>query len=314
MRLVFMGTPQFAVPSLEKLLGSSHPLVAVFTQPDRPAGRGERMTVPPVKALALQQGIQVHQPERLSEEIWKKTFAQIYADAFVVVAFGKILPRWLLEIPPLGAFNLHASLLPRYRGAAPVQWAIANGESETGVTTMKLDEGMDTGDILLQEKILIPLHETAVEMQKRLAGIGAELLLHTINLLESGELHPVKQDPTLATYAPSLKKEDGLIRWEHLTASEIYNRIRAFNPWPGTYTLIGGQVLRIWSALPQEGFSDLHSPGTLVQGSSEGPMVACARGFLRLIEVQLENRKRISATDLLNGLRIPKNQPVSLGT
>jgi len=314
MRLVFMGTPQFAVPSLKKLLGSSHPLVAVFTQPDRPAGRGERMTVPPVKALALQQGIQVHQPERLSEEIWKKTFAKIYADAFVVVAFGKILPRWLLEIPPLGAFNLHASLLPRYRGAAPVQWAIAKGESETGVTTMKLDEGMDTGDILLQEKIFIPLHETAVEMQQRLAGIGAELLLHTINLLESGELHPVKQDPTLATYAPSLKKEDGLIRWEHLTASEIYNRIRAFNPWPGTYTLIGGQVLRIWSALPQEGFSDLHSPGTLVQGSSEGPVVVCARGFLRLIEVQLENRKRISATDLLNGLRIPKNQPVSLGT
>ncbi len=313
MRLAFMGTPQFAVPSLKKLLGSSHQIVAVFTQPDRPAGRGERITVPAVKVLAEQHAIQVHQPEKLKEEIWKETFQQMHADAFVVVAFGKILPQWLLEIPPLGAFNLHASLLPKYRGAAPVQWAVANGESETGVTTMKLDQGMDTGDILFQEGVRIAAQETAVDLQGRLAGIGADLLLHTINLLESNELHPMKQDPTLATYAPSLKKEDGLIRWEQSTAHEIYNRIRAFNPWPGTYTLINGQVLRIWSAIPQEVSVDVHSPGTLVQASSEGPVVVCARGFLRLVEVQLENRRRISATEMLHGLRITKNQPVSLG-
>lgn len=313
MRLVFMGTPQFAVPSLIKLLGSSHQIVAAFTQPDRPAGRGERITAPAVKVLAEQHAIQVHQPEKLKEEIWKKTIQQMYADAFVVVAFGKILPRWLLEIPPLGAFNLHASLLPKYRGAAPVQWAVANGESETGVTTMKLDQGMDTGDILLQERVLIAAQETAVDLQGRLAGIGADLLLHTINLLESNKLHPMKQDPTLATYAPSLKKEDGLIRWEQSTAHEVYNRIRAFNPWPGTFTLINGQVLRIWSAVPQEVPVDAHSPGTLVQVSSEGPVVVCARGFLRLVEVQLENRRRMSATEMLHGLRITKNQPVSLG-
>ena len=313
MRLVFMGTPQFAVPSLQRLLGSSHRISAVFTQPDRPAGRGERMTAPPVKGLALKHGIEVHQPEKLREDIWKETFQKIHADAYVVVAYGKILPPWLLEIPPLGAFNVHASLLPKYRGAAPVQWAIANGESETGVTTMKLNEGMDTGDILFQEKVLIAPHETAVAMQQRLAEIGADLILHTINLLESGELHPIKQDPALATYAPSLKKEDGFIRWERLTANEIYNRIRAFNPWPGAYTLINGQVLRIWSAIPQAGSLDVHFPGTLIVGSLEGPVVRCAQGFLRLIEVQLENRKRISAADMFNGLRIPKNQPVLLG-
>ena len=314
MRLIFMGTPQFAVPSLEKLLGSSHRIVAVFAQPDRPAGRGERMAVPPVKVLALQHGIQLHQPERLKEDTWQTTFRQIHADACVVVAFGKILPRWLLEILPLGAFNLHASLLPKYRGAAPIQWAIANGESETGVTTMRLEEGMDTGDVLLQQKVLIAPHETAVELQRRLARLGADLLLETINLLESGKLQPVRQDPALATYAPLLRKEDGLIRWEQMTADEVYNRIRAFNPWPGTYTLINGQVLRIWKAIPQEASIGLLVSGTLVHHTLEGPSVACSRGFLRLIEVQLENRKRISATDMLNGLRIPKNQPVFLGT
>ena len=313
MRLVFMGTPHFAIPSLKKLLGSSHPIVVVFTQPDRPSGRGERISAPPVKVLAEQHGIPVHQPEKLKEEIWKKTFQQIHADALVVVAFGKILPRWLLEIPPLGAFNLHASLLPKYRGAAPVQWAIANGESETGVTTMKLDQGMDTGDILLQERVRIAPQETAVDLQERLAGVGADLLLQTINLLESGGLHPMNQNPAFATYAPSLKKEDGLIRWEQWTAQEIYNRIRAFNPWPGTYTLINGQVLRIWSAIPLEVSIDAQSPGTLVSASPEDPIIVCARGCLRLIEVQLENRKRMPAPDMFHGLRIAKNQPVSLG-
>ena len=313
MRLVFMGTPQFAIPSLKKLLGSSHQLVAVSTQPDRPAGRGERIAAPLVKVLAEQHGIPVHQPEKLKEEIWKETFREIHPDALVVVAFGKILPQWLLEIPPLGAFNLHASLLPKYRGAAPVQWAVANGESETGVTIMKLDQGMDTGDILLQESVLIAPQETAVDLQGRMAGIGADLLLHAINLLESDKLHPVKQDSTLATYAPSLKKEDGLIRWDQWTAHETYNRIRAFNPWPGTYTLINGQVLRIWNAIPHVGVPDVHSPGTLVQGLPEGPIVACTRGFLRLVEVQLENRKRMSATEMFHGLRITKNQSVSLG-
>jgi methionyl-tRNA formyltransferase len=178
---------------------------------------------------------------------------------------------------------------------------------------MKLDQGMDTGDILLQERVLIAPQETAVDLQGRLAGIGADLLLRTINLLESDELHPMKQDPTCATYAPSLKKEDGLIRWEQWTAHEIYNRIRAFNPWPGAYTLINGQVLRIWSAIPHEGSPDVHSPGMLVQVSPEGPVVACARGFLRLIDIQLENRKRMSATEMFHGLRLTKNQPVSLG-
>jgi methionyl-tRNA formyltransferase len=313
MRLIFMGTPQYAVPAFEKLLSSSHQIIAVFTQPDRPSGRGERIVSPPVKVHALERGICVHQPEKMNEDVWAPVIKQICADACIVVAYGKILPRWLLNLFPLGAFNLHASLLPRYRGAAPIQWAIANGENETGVTTMKLDEGMDTGDILLQEKVHIASEETAVELQARLAGIGANLLAHTIELLESNRLQPVRQDPHLATYAPLLKKEDGLIHWDNMTAEEIYNRIRAFNPWPGTYTLINHQSLRVWKALPCEMSIGIVSPGTLIQSSPEGPVVACRRGYLKLLEVQLESRKRTSAADMLNGLRTPKNQMFHLG-
>ncbi|MFN8006554.1 MAG: methionyl-tRNA formyltransferase [Terriglobia bacterium] len=314
MRLIFMGTPHFAVPSLEKLLDSAHQVVAVFTQPDRPAGRGEKVAVPPIKGLALRQGIPVYQPENLKEAEWGRTFLEIRADALVVVAYGMILPRWLLQISTYGAYNLHASLLPKYRGAAPIQWAIANGEPETGVTTMKLDEGMDTGDILLQKRVPIGPLETTPELQLRLSDIGADLLLHTLQLLESRELRGMPQVSELASYAPCLKKENGCIHWEQWTSHQVFNRIRAFNPWPGTYTHLHTRQLRIWKARPREGTVGSLPPGTLVQETAEDPAVVCAQGLLSLLEVQLENRKRISAKEMLNGLRIPRNQPILLGT
>jgi methionyl-tRNA formyltransferase len=311
MRLLFMGTPQFAVPTLKALLSSRHPVIAIFTQPDKPAGRGERLTMPPVKQVALEHKISIYQPETLKAAGWEPIFRQIAAEAFVVVAYGKILRPWLLEIPRLGAYNLHASLLPKYRGAAPIHWAIANGETVTGVTTMKLDVGMDTGDMLLRTEVAIDPHETTAELQDRLSVLGADLMVETLDLLERGALQPRAQDPQLASYAPLLRKSDGELHWERSSA-EIYNKIRAFNPWPGTYTLFQRQVLRVWKALPAERCLEQLQPGMLLHASG-GAMVACGEGSLQLEEVQLENKKRTSALDFLHGIRLAKNQTVLLG-
>lgn len=313
MRLLFMGTPEFAVPTLRALLSSRHSIAAVFTQPDKPAGRGEKLATPPVKKAALSHQVPVHQPERLMAAEWEPVFREVAADAFVVVAYGKILPAWLLEIPRLGAYNVHASLLPRYRGAAPIHWAIAQGETVTGVTTMKLDAGMDTGDILLQKQVEIGPHETGVEVQPRLATLGAELMVETLELLESNALQPIPQDPALATYAPLLKKSDGELSWAW-PSMQIYNRIRAFNPWPGTYTYFHGQILRLWRALPVEISVEPLPPGTLIHHPTTGAVVACGQGFLQLLEVQLENRKRTPAIDFLHGIRLPRNQTLPLGS
>jgi methionyl-tRNA formyltransferase len=312
MRLLFMGTPQFAVPTLQALLSSTHRVQAVFTQPDRPSGRGEQLSVPPVKQIALHQSLPVYQPEKLKAAEWEPIFRKIGAEAFVVVAYGKILPTWLLAIPKLGAYNLHASLLPKYRGAAPIHWAIAHGETVTGVTTMKLDAGMDTGDLLLRTETEIRPEETTVELQERLSTLGADLMVETLDLLEQGRLRPAPQDPEKATYAPLLKKPDGVLDWEW-SSSQIHNRIRAFNPWPGTYTLLEGQRLRVWKARPAEIALESLSPGTLLHHKSEGALVACGRGLLQLLEVQLENRRRTSALDLVHGLRLAKNHTLILG-
>jgi methionyl-tRNA formyltransferase len=313
MRLLFMGTPQFAVPTLNALLLSRHRIDAVFTQPDKPAGRGERLSRPPVKLVALERGIPVHQPEKLNATEWRPRFATLNPDACVVVAYGKILPQWLLEIPRLGAYNVHASLLPKYRGAAPIPWAIANGETVTGVTTMKLDAGMDTGDTLLQRAIEIVPTDTSSSIHDRLAGLGAELMIETLDLLESGDLKPIPQDSALATYAPLLKKSDGELDWKK-PSEALYNRIRAFNPWPGTYTVLSSQMLRIWKAMLISVLDrPLLSPGTLLHDASFGALVACGTGFLQLQEVQLENRKRTSAIDFLHGIRLSKGQSLLLG-
>ncbi len=312
MRLLFMGTPAFAVPTLKVLLSSKHTVSAVFTQPDKPSGRGEKLSAPPVKLIALEQRIPVHQPEKLKTPEWQSVFAELKVDAYVVVAYGKILPQWLLDVPRLGAYNVHASLLPKYRGAAPIHWAIANGETKTGITTMKLDAGMDTGDMLLQHEITIEPEDTCASIHDRLAEIGAELMLKTLEGLEKGTAKPIPQDPALATYAPMLKKSDGLLDWSQ-SAVSLHNRIRAFNPWPGTYTALQAQTLRVWRAQPAEVLGDSLPPGTLLHHSSGAAMVACGTGFLKLEEVQLENRKRTSALDFLHGLRLEKTHSILLG-
>jgi methionyl-tRNA formyltransferase len=312
MRLLFMGTPAFAVPTLKALLSSHHTVCAVFTQPDKPSGRGEKLASPPVKQLALEQGVSVYQPDKLKAAEWPLVFTALKADAYVVVAYGKILPQWLLDLPRLGAYNVHASLLPKYRGAAPIHWAIANGECKTGITTMKLDAGMDTGDLLLHHEISIQPDDTSSSVHDRLAEIGAELMLKTLEGLEKGTAKPIPQDPALATYAPMLKKSDGLLDWSQ-SAVSLHNRIRAFNPWPGTYTQSQGQTLRVWRAQPAEPLSDSLPPGTLLHHSSGAAMVACGTGFLKLEEVQMENRKRTSALDFLHGIRLGKTQSILLG-
>ena len=312
MRLLFMGTPQFAVPTLKKLLSSPYQVVAVVTQCDKRSGRGEGLCVPPVKRLALEYKIPVYQPERLNAEAWQSTIQALATDAAVVVAYGKILPSWLFTLPQYGAINLHASLLPKYRGAAPIHWAIAEGENITGVTTMKIDAGLDSGDILLQEKVDIGPDETTADLQERLAAVGSDLMLKTLDLLERHEIRPIPQDPKLATFARLLKKSDGELIWEQ-TSMQVYNRIHAFNPWPGTYTYLYGALLRIWRATPVEFHDNTQTPGTLTHDSSLGAVVKCGQGALQLQQVQLENRKKISAHDFLHGIRLPQSQSVLLG-
>src|SRR5437868_5338355 len=252
MRLIFMGTPEFAVPSLARLLADGHAVAAVFTQPDKPAGRGHHLHAPPVKQLALEHGIAVHQPARIktNEEV-RAIFENLQPDVCVVAAYGKILPAWLLQIPRLGCINVHASLLPRYRGAAPINWAIANGERETGVTIMQMDAGMDTGAMLAKRAITIGDAETAPELSVRLADLGAALLSDTLPKIERGEIVAEAQNNDEATYAPLLKREDGLLDWRW-TATEISNRVRGFQAWPGVYTTLGGARLHLWRTRPED--------------------------------------------------------------
>jgi methionyl-tRNA formyltransferase len=306
-----MGTPAFAVPTLKALLSSHHTVSAIFTQSDKPSGRGEKLSSPPVKQLAVEQGVIVHQPKKLKAAEWQSVFAELNAEAYVVVAYGKILPQWLLDLPRQGAYNVHASLLPKYRGAAPIHWAIANGETSTGITTMKLDAGMDTGDMLLQKEFPICAEDTCASVHDRLAQIGADLMLKTLEQIENGTAKAVPQDPALASYAPMLKKSDGLLDWSQPAVS-IHNRIRAFNPWPGTYTHFQGQTLRIWKAQAAEVSAGL-PPGTLLHHTSGAAMVACGTGFLELAEVQMENRKRTTAPDFLHGIRLGRTETLILG-
>ena len=311
MRLLFMGTPGFAVPTLSKLLSSRHQVNGVFTQPDRPSGRGRKLAVGPVKKLALQSGLPVYQPERLAPEEWKP-LVESTADALVVVAYGRILPSWLFTLPPFGAINVHASLLPRYRGAAPIPWAIVRGETRTGVTTMKIDRGMDTGDLLLQEAVEIGPEETSVQLGDRLAVLGADLLAETLDRLEAGRVRPRPQDPQLASYAPMLKKSDGEIDWS-LSSRQIFNRVRAFNPWPGAFTRRSRSLLRILKARPVSAPLQKQAAGSLCRWDSKRALVGCGEGWLELLEVQPENHRPLAASDFLNGLRLQTGHSILLG-
>ncbi len=311
MRLLFMGTPGFAVPTLRKLLSSRHEVSGVFTQPDRPSGRGRKLAAGPVKQLALDSGLPVYQPDRLAPEEWK-TLVETTADALVVVAYGKILPPWLFTLPPFGAINVHASLLPRYRGAAPIPWAIARGETRTGVTTMKIDRGMDTGDLLLHKGVEIGEEETSVQLGERLAVLGADLLEETLHQLEAGRVRPRPQDPRLASYAPMLKKSDGEIDWSR-SSRQIFNRVRAFNPWPGAFTRRSRSRLRLLKARPVTPPLQEQAAGSLWRWDSRRALVACGEGWLELLEVQPENRGPLAASDFLNGLRMQTGQSILLG-
>jgi len=295
MVLIFLGTPAFAVPTLHRIVDAGHRVSAVFTQPDRPKGRGGQLTASPVKEAALRLGLPVHQPERIRRPEVVEQLKQMNPDAMVVVGYGQIIPQAIIDIPRLGILNVHASLLPKYRGAAPIQWAVANGETRTGVTTMRIDAGLDTGDMLLKWETEIGLEEDALELGARLAQAGAQLLVETLR----DNPTPVKQDPSEATLAPILKKEDGEIDW-NWPASKIFNRSRGLLPWPGAYSFFRGQLFHIWrSRVSGEALQG--QPG-LMSAMDKRLLIACGdRTELELIEVQVEGRKRMSAAAFMNG-------------
>ncbi len=297
LRTVFMGTPAFAVSTLRTVLTSGVNLVGVYTQPDRPKGRGNVLTPPPVKVLAQEHGIPVFQPFKLREPAAVEELRRLAPDLVVVVAFGQILPKSVLEIPRHGCINVHASLLPKYRGASPINKAIMDGESVTGITTMLMDVGLDTGPMLVKKSIPIGEEETAGELHDRLALLGAETMAETLDRLFAGTLAPQPQDDALSTYAPMLKKEDGRIDWSR-PAREIHNQVRGLDPWPGAYTFLRGETLKIARTAVENGEG---APGTVVAVGADGVRIACGQGVLRVGELQLPGKKRLAAGEFLKG-------------
>jgi methionyl-tRNA formyltransferase len=310
MRLIFCGTPQFAVASLNFLLAQTElEVAAVITQPDRPKNRGQQISFSPVKQAALDAGIPIHQPQKIRAPEFQPILEQLAPDAIVIIAYGQIIPARLLTIPKLGWINLHASLLPKYRGAAPINWAIVNGEPISGITTMRIDAGMDTGDMLLQQEISIGAKETAPELAARMSEAGAPLMLETLLGLQSRTITPRPQNHAQATTAPLLKKEDARIDWQ-LPAEQIFNRIRGFAPWPGATTTFRGQNCQIWGE-PFPGSQQslaAHQPGEIILDPGtvyQNWLVICADAtLLRLTAVKLEGRKQVTAADFANGARL----------
>jgi len=309
MKLIFMGTPEFALPCLNALHQSGHTILAVVTQPDRPKGRGERLAPPPAKQMAERFGLPVLQPTKMKDPAFLDRLRALQPEMIVVVAFGRILPPEILDLPPRGCINLHASLLPKYRGAAPIQWAIINGETETGVTTIRMDPGMDTGDILLLERVSILPEDTAGSLSIRLAERGADLLLRTLKGIESGDVVPKAQDHSAATMAPMLEKESGEIDWVQ-PAVKIANRVRGLSPWPGAYTFYQDERWRIWKAVPKDKAVQ-GPPGAILETGGEGISVATGEGLLTILELQPENGRRMGVREFLAGHSV--EQGVVLG-
>jgi len=311
MRVVFMGTPEFAVPTLQHLLDSDCSVVGVVCQPDRPSGRGKKIQNGPVKTLAVARSLPLFQPEKMKDPGFLETLRAWDPDVIVVAAFGRILPQVILDLPPKGCLNVHGSLLPKYRGAAPIQWAVINGEPETGVTIMVMDAGMDTGAILEQAVMAISVEDTAGDVASRMAEMGGALLVSTLKKWLAGTIEPQAQDETKATLAPILKKEDGLLDWSQ-PATVLANRIRGLSPWPGGYTFVEGERWGIWKAHVEE--SEGHSigsseqtgdaPGTIVGVTKQGIQVQTGRGVLRLLDIQPANKKRMAVADYLAGHRL----------
>lgn len=315
MRIVFMGTPDFAVPSLKALHNAGHRLAGVVTQPDRPGGRGKKLRPSPVKIAAVEMGLPLWQPESVRDSGFIAVLREINPEVLVVAAFGQILPGEILELPPRGCVNVHASLLPRYRGAAPIHRAVINGETVTGVTTMMMDRGLDTGHMLLKAATPIAAGDTVGMVHDRLAKIGAELLLETLEKMVSGLLTPVPQDNSRATYAPMLTRSDEIICWSD-SARSIYNQVRGMDPWPGARTTLGGKVLKIWRVAEPGGGAAGSGPlaencagappGTVIEAGAEGRlMVAAGTGRLLIEELQLQGGKRLPVQHFLRGNSIP---------
>ncbi len=304
MRIVFMGTPEFAVPSLEALLRSEDQVVGVVTQPDRPKGRGQELAPGPVKLLCLRERLPILQPLKMKDPAFLEALKAWQPELIAVAAFGRILPKVVLDLPRRGCVNVHASLLPKYRGAGPIQWALIKGERETGITTMQMDEGMDTGGILLQERLAIAPEETAGELSVRLAAVGGRLLVETIRRVKDGTLTPRAQDHTQATMAPLLKKDDGWINWK-VEATEIANRVRGLSPWPGAFTYSGEERWIIWRAATKaparDGKGPTPVPGTILEASKDGILVATGRGLLVILELQPANSRRMTAGQYVVG-------------
>lgn len=309
MDLVFCGTPAFAVPTLEKLVDAGFRVRLVVTQPDRASGRGLGLAASPVKLSAQERGLPVLQPGKIKHnEEFRALLEIIHPDAIIVVGYGRIIPQWMIDLPRLGNLNLHASLLPKYRGAAPIQWAIANGESTTGVTTMRIDAGLDTGDILLQAEEPIHAEDTAVTLSPRVAHRGAELMISTLAGLAKGTLHAQKQDDAKATLAPILKRDDGLIDFSR-TATEAWHRLRGFQPWPSAFTTFRGKTLQLHAAVPapevalvEAGYFVVED-GRLLLGFAHG-------SALEVLELQVEGKKRMNARDFINGYRPRSDEPL----
>jgi methionyl-tRNA formyltransferase len=301
-RIIFMGTPEFAVPSLEILVQHPYQVIGVVTQPDRPKGRGKQLAPPPVKMFAEQYHLTVLQPERAKDQEFMDAFRKLAPDLVAVAAFGQLLPKGILDLPPLGCINVHPSLLPKYRGAAPLNWTIIQGETRTGVTIMRMDEGMDSGDILLQEATPIGPEETVGELHDRLAKTGAELLLKTIQMIEDGTVRRTPQDHAAATFAPRLKKEDGIIDWQR-NADEIVHLILGLSPSPCAYSILQGRTLKIFTATARKSPIG-QMPGTVLAVTPEGLPVAAGEGVVFLREVQAEGKKRMPVQDFLRGVRL----------
>ena len=307
--LVFCGTPRFAVPTLDRLVETGFHVGLVVTQPDRPKGRGLELVSSPIKQSALQLGLPIVQPETIkSNADFRSRLSDLNPDAIIVVGYGRIIPQWMLDLPPLGNINLHASLLPKYRGAAPIQWAIARGENVTGVTTMKIDAGLDTGDILLQQEIPIAPDDTAETLSPKLAAVGADLTVATLASLRGGTIQPRKQDNSKATLAPILKKEDGRIDFSR-TATEILNRLRGFQPWPGAYSQFRSKNLQIRQATAL----DQAAPPAELRVDGTHLFVGCGEGTaIEIVELQLEGKKRTSASDFVRGYRPQSGERLDL--
>ena len=303
-RIVFMGTPEFAVPSLEALLDAGWNVVGAITQPDRPVGRGHKLAFCPVKEKALERGVPVYQFERLRKQEGLDRLRELAPDIVVTAAFGQILSKKLLEVPKMGTVNVHASLLPRHRGAAPINWCIVMGEKKTGVTTMLTDAGLDTGDMLLARETDIGELETAGELSERLAQIGAELLIETLDRYVTGELTAIPQDAEAATYEPMLEKEMGRIDWQR-PAADIACQVRGLNPWPCAFTTLDGGALKIYLARPVSREGEAQPGEVIASGAKEGLIVACGDGALEILEMQAPNARRMAAKAYLAGKKIP---------